>query len=59
MVSFTTAFIAAAVAAGVLAAPVEGPAPLSKRNTPNGQGTDGGYFWQFCACNASIQKAFG
>ncbi|KAH7336667.1 putative endo-1,4-beta-xylanase A precursor [Rhexocercosporidium sp. MPI-PUGE-AT-0058] len=48
MVSFTTAFVGAAVVAGVLANPIEViPTELSRRNTPNGQGTNNGYFYQF------------
>ncbi|KAJ5466551.1 Endo-1-4-beta-xylanase B [Penicillium diatomitis] len=47
MLSFTTAFVAAAVAAGVVASPAASPAALSRRNTPNGQGTNNGFFYQF------------
>jgi hypothetical protein len=42
MVTFTNAFVAAAIAGGVLASPV------AKRNSPNAQGTSGGFFYQFC-----------
>lgn len=54
MLSFTTAFVAAAVTAGVLASPAAAPDAIAKRNTPNGQGTNNGFFYQFCKCNASI-----
>ncbi|KIM94073.1 glycoside hydrolase family 11 protein [Oidiodendron maius Zn] len=47
MVSFTTAFVAAAVAVGVLATPSAAPAELARRNSPNAQGTNNGYFYQF------------
>lgn len=47
MFSFTTAFVAATVAVGVLASPAAAPAALTKRNTPNSSGTNNGYFYQF------------
>jgi hypothetical protein len=49
MISFTTAFVAVAAVAGVLASPAgTAPAELTKRNSPNAQGTNNGYFYQFC-----------
>jgi endo-1,4-beta-xylanase len=47
MFSFTTAYVAATVAVGVLASPATAPAALTKRNTPNSSGTNNGYFYQF------------
>ncbi|KAL2065918.1 hypothetical protein VTL71DRAFT_3588 [Oculimacula yallundae] len=48
MVSFTTVFVAAAVAAGAFANPTGiTPTELAKRNSPNAQGTSNGFFYQF------------
>lgn len=47
MFSFTTAFVAAVVAVGVLAGPAGAPAALAKRNSPNSSGTNNGYYYQF------------
>jgi endo-1,4-beta-xylanase len=50
MVSFTTALFALAAVAGVFGAPAEIPAEstLSRRSSPNAQGTNNGFFYQFC-----------
>jgi endo-1,4-beta-xylanase len=50
MASFITAFVALAAAIGVIGAPVESPteSTLSKRSSPNAQGTNNGFFYQFC-----------
>jgi hypothetical protein len=46
---FGTALVAACSIAGSAAAPSASPAEVvDKRSTPNGQGTNNGYFWQFC-----------
>jgi endo-1,4-beta-xylanase len=59
MICFATAFVAAAVAARVLASPAGASfAELAKRNIPNAQGTNNGYFYQFCMCNAKINPIF-
>ncbi|OBT94629.1 hypothetical protein VE01_07926 [Pseudogymnoascus verrucosus] len=47
MFSFTSAFVAAVVAVGVLAGPGGAPAALAKRNSPNSSGTNNGYYYQF------------
>lgn len=49
MVSFTALLVAAAAVVGASALPAEARSPgeLVERSTPNGQGTDHGYFWQF------------
>ncbi|KAF3935195.1 hypothetical protein ABW20_dc0110328 [Dactylellina cionopaga] len=48
---FSSLFFSLSAATGVLAAPAlspdQSPNPLAKRNTPNSQGTNGGYFYQF------------
>jgi hypothetical protein len=63
MVSFTSALVAATAVVGALAAPAEmgphGPGPRSRnellsRSTPNQQGTNNGYFYQFCMLPASF-----
>jgi len=49
MLSFTTAFVVAAVAAGVFGAPTtDDPAQLAKRSSPNSSGTNNGFYYQFC-----------
>jgi endo-1,4-beta-xylanase len=50
MVSFTTALFVLAAVAGVFGAPAEIPAEstLSRRSSPNAQGTNNGFFYQFC-----------
>jgi hypothetical protein len=50
MVSFTSLFLAATAAIGALAIPAHERTggQLIERSTPNGQGTDHGFFWQFC-----------
>lgn len=58
MFSFTTAFFASTLAAGILASPAAAPSALIKRNTPNSSGTNNGYFYQFCMCNASISSQY-
>ncbi|KAI8622895.1 putative endo-1,4-beta-xylanase A precursor [Xylariaceae sp. FL1651] len=47
MFSFITASVAAALAAAVVATPTAPPSELFRRNSPNAQGTSGGYFYQF------------
>jgi endo-1,4-beta-xylanase len=50
MVSFITAFLALTAAMRITAAPAEGPidTTVSKRSSPNAQGTNNGFFYQFC-----------
>jgi endo-1,4-beta-xylanase len=50
MVSFTSLVVATTAIAGALALPADGRSSgeLVQRSTPNGQGTNNGYFWQFC-----------
>jgi endo-1,4-beta-xylanase len=50
MVSFTTALLALTAAMGIIAAPAEAPGDtvVSKRSSPNAQGTNNGFFYQFC-----------
>jgi hypothetical protein len=58
MVSFTTALLALAAAAGVIGAPAEVPAEstISKRSSPNAQGTNNGFFYQFCMQPPAISQ---
>jgi endo-1,4-beta-xylanase len=55
MVSFTTAFLALTAAMRIIAAPAEGPidTTVSKRSSPNAQGTNNGFFYQFCTQRSS------
>jgi hypothetical protein len=55
MVFFTTALLALTAAMGIIAAPVEGPidTTVSKRSSPNAQGTNNGFFYQFCTRRSS------
>jgi hypothetical protein len=50
MVSFTSLLVAASAAIGAFAIPAHERkgGQLIERNTPNGQGTNNGFFWQFC-----------
>lgn len=56
MVSFTALLVATAAVVGASALPAEARSPgeLAERSTPNGQGTDHGYFWQFCMLRSAV-----
>lgn len=55
MVNFTTALLTVVAAFRVIAAPVEGPTEyaIAKRSSPNSQGTNNGFFYQFCVSRHS------